>query len=616
MFMNKLNAAIRDPNKIIKFFIRISYKIINTIALRARIVKRIPIILLKRCYRILPLKVKSFVSSSIIADKIRASQSIGARFFLPPGLTPIDFFKTLNDRKITYVLLRWWQTFPIFPTGEDFDVLIADSDRRKINDLLVRSKNNYKCDIYTETGIYSGDYHGLPYFSAKLSDELLKNRKLYNNCVYVPDESTYFASLLYHVLFHKTEQLFSNKFLDHNYSVEILSLAGQLGEKVEVTPDSIYQYLKLEDFKPSEDVIAKLIVYKPELEYFYQPLSCDSRRGCPGIFLVREEAINNNLLPEIIEILTMQFGLELLYSLPLSGRVRANVELKCRGGKWDRGPYAKSGGGPVHALIYYDHYPQPLNSRQILKYPSVTNQKILQIKAVCRDLVFNWNFWFNYFNAIHSADNERETIEYINTIDQSLIEPILDTVESHRELFYTQYPVKKILSEGKRSKVELIEFNGELAIKKTFKTGCERFLNREIFATEVLSKKMNFIPKLLFKSDNFLIIPYIDSICDVKAKKNFLLQYRHLIKGVIQSMYDEGLDYINFTPENIIITEGGKFHAIDFEFLQPISECVSNIEQTAMVNGYVEGFDGDLPLHYPGYQSHFNAVWLPFIGKY
>src|SRR5690554_3333208 len=138
----------------------------------------------------------------LIKDLIKPHKS--PRVYIKKRIGRMEFFEILNERKVEYVLLRWWENLPEIPEGEDMDILIKDEHRDLIQDLLTYRDNRtgLKCDFYTLTGSNYGSHRGLPYFQSNLAYNLLKNRKLYRGA-YVPSPTEHFASLAYHAIFHK-----------------------------------------------------------------------------------------------------------------------------------------------------------------------------------------------------------------------------------------------------------------------------------------------------------------------------------------------------------------------------------------------------------------------------
>src|SRR5690606_21539670 len=182
----------------------------------------------------------------------------GARVFVRRGITRKQFFEKLNERKIDYVLLRWWQDFPEMPLGEDMDILIRDNHRDLIEDLV--TFRNYgtelKCDVYTVEGSRFGSHNSLPYFQNNLSNVLLQTRRMYRG-VYVPGEIPYFASLAYHALFHNGYNSGLPGFdrkpaeLEHNYFNILSQEAARMRLKIDISALGIYNWLHDHDFLPA-----------------------------------------------------------------------------------------------------------------------------------------------------------------------------------------------------------------------------------------------------------------------------------------------------------------------------------------------------------------------------
>src|SRR5690606_15250572 len=63
------------------------------------------------------------------------------RVYIRKGIGRMEFFEILHQRKIDYVLLRWWEDLPEIPEGEDMDILIKDEHRDLIQDLLTYRDN-------------------------------------------------------------------------------------------------------------------------------------------------------------------------------------------------------------------------------------------------------------------------------------------------------------------------------------------------------------------------------------------------------------------------------------------------------------------------------------------
>src|SRR5690606_32738738 len=114
------------------------------------------------------------------------------RVYVRKGISRKEFFDIINQRKISYVLLRCIHNLPEIPPGEDMDILIKDEDRDLINDLVTFYDNGsgIMCDMYTVSGVKYGCRRNIPYFQARLAHSLLETRVMYRGA-YVPSPKLY-----------------------------------------------------------------------------------------------------------------------------------------------------------------------------------------------------------------------------------------------------------------------------------------------------------------------------------------------------------------------------------------------------------------------------------------
>src|SRR5690554_3153675 len=81
----------------------------------------------------------------LIKELIKPQKS--PRVYIKKGIGRMEFFEILHNRKINYVLLRWWEDLPEIPEGEDLDILVRDEHRDLMNDLVTFRDNGtgHKC---------------------------------------------------------------------------------------------------------------------------------------------------------------------------------------------------------------------------------------------------------------------------------------------------------------------------------------------------------------------------------------------------------------------------------------------------------------------------------------
>lgn len=545
------------------------------------------------------------------------------RVYVKAGIGRMEFFEILHRRKIEYVLLRWWENLPDMPPDEDMDILIKDEHRDLIGDLITFYDNGsgMKADIYTISGVKYGSHRKLPYFQSGLAHILINSRVLFKGA-YVPSSIPYFASLAYHAVFHKGRNSgipgFDAKpsFVEHDYNTILNDLALKVGIEVDITIRGLYEWLKKENYAPANDTLTKLIEVLPELSVLEEPLTCDARGGELLTFVVRERLIKDGLLNNFTAFLEKKYQFDIIDVRLLKPEERTVCTYQIRGGKWDRGPYKYSGGPPAALVVAYDYHPKPLSTEELTKQSRMTNKNNLDAKYVFRESLTSLFLIKGDYNCVHSADNEPDAWSYISLVNDDYCREIFAAVESRRVRYAGKWGVKKLVSYRPESKTELIDYNCTEAVKKTFRVGKERFFKRELFALKELSKELDFIPGLLEEGDGYIVVPYLENVLDTltyKEKKLLLASKKNEIIKVIQEMYARGLAYVNFTPENVIVTPQGGFYCTNFEFLYKYTIPPVKIEDAYEVAGLPGNFKGDYPDFYLK-ASSFNTVWRPYLG--
>ncbi len=552
----------------------------------------------------------------------------GARCYIKAGLDKVQFAKELEKRGVEYVLLRWWENFPEFPDDEDMDILMFPSGFEKIQDLISYRKNKNKCDIYLHNGERPGHWNHLPYYPDYLFRQTIKTAKLYKGMVRVPDAFHHFSTMSYHALYHKGQKSgvkgFENtpESLEHDYDNILKVLVEKIEEPLEsIDVNSIHQFLTENRFAPASDTLSKLADINPELEFLLpdsDTCKSDDSSGEYAVYLVREKAMEHKLLDTFLEVFqSKKFDILDVTHLNADQKLVAANEL--RGGKWDSAGYELKAGGPVVAVTVLDYHPVEPGLSLKKKYRWLTNANVLKAKRECRKMLWR-KHWFKYYNPIHCADSESEALEYLETLfEKQEVDRLIERVEEKKKNYYTRYPVIQLLSKGRRSKVELIKYNHQKAVKKTFRIGAEKFFEREVQTLRLFQNEF-FCPEILEVGECYYVVKYYPSVIDYNSAsdiKRKLGKYRNQIISIMKKMYDNNLAYINFTPENVLLTEAGELKAIDFEFVQRYSgEKPKTFEHAYEVKGVPEDFDGDLPSGYDYGNSSFSIVWQYYLGKF
>ncbi len=566
--------------------------------------------------------------------KILESRRPKARHYISPMVGVNDFFKALKEKQVKYSILRWFEDLPEIAPGEDIDMIVDDDDIETVEIIMKEQPGLIPCDLYSASGLPGTEYKDMAYYSTPLAKQILEGSIQFKNHFLVPNPKDHFLSLAYHALYHKgknsgiptsVNRQDSTIEPEHDYESVLTSLAEALGINIQITMEDIDRYLCLQGWRPPLDTLSRLA---NQNEWIRNQISSinhqvDNNYYGLSVFLIRKKAIGLKLQDTILERLTQE-GFYILQSKLLDHPEIEAIKPKIRGGNWGKGPFPVSGGEPEMIVVAFDVLPIPPDTESRTKYPNLDNNRIL-IKNKIRDSLNNCLDPLEQFNMLHSSDNEQEAWDYIHIISPTEIENIQYKINELRDSFATQQIVVKDLSRyGRRAKVELIEYKGGLAVKKTFRPGCERFFERELHALQAFSDLRSEIPELLEYGSQFIICPYYDdafnhkNIFDHKSYRSKLLplEYAKQLMDILLFFYESGYSLIDFSPQNIIIDRKEGLKVIDFEFLYRYTILPESFEGSYELSGFPNEFDEDFPISSTGtalrktYKSH----WQPFIG--
>ena len=574
----------------------------------------------KHLFTFLPDRLKLFLRQRLSPLN---KKKIGVRRYLHPELSLEELFIELKLKDINYIILRWFESFPIVKEGEDIDLLVDDKDLLKLADLFVYYPAGQAFDIYSVSGMSGANYKNVPYYPPHLAKKILESRVWFKKIYAVPDPEHHFLSLAYHAIFHKGQNSGLNHEKhphivtpDHDYA-RILQLLAQeaMIECESYSFNDLYNYLKTNNWAPEHDTLRILSASDPWLRALLPELS-PKYEGELMAFVVREWALENNKLDVILKLLR-DAKLDILTVHKLSQMEKENAKLRLRGGKWDQGPYPVSGGHPVCFIVCYDYHPEPPSPRESNQYPFVKNRHVF-LKHKIRDYINAELLLFRQTNCIHSADDEFEAWEYLRCIAPTHLDNIKAQVELRQQRYATNYPVLKLYETNRtRAKVELIDYYGQRAVKKTFKIGCERFCEREAFAYSYFSQKLPTVPRLLERDSNYVIIPWYENILEQLPQLEKEQVIRTHGKTIIDSMrlfFEEGYALIGFYAGNLIITPTGEVRLVDFEFLYKYKTMPESFLTSYDIKGIPRFFDGDLPAGLQGKGHTYNNTWRPILG--
>lgn len=549
-------------------------------------------------------------------------KKIATRKYISPLIGIEHFFKQLKENSIQYAVLRWFEELPQVDKDEDIDILVSDKDAFRLAELLDERIGTIPIDTYTVTGIPGFDFKQMSYLTPSFAKKILETSVEWNKLYQVPNQEMHFSSMAYHALYHKGKKsglpsiYFNEKYQDseHDYEMILTKLAMMYGIPVQINMESLHEWMERKGYSPPLDTLYRLTF---DNEWIKKLI--DNSKENPiinknvTVFILREEAANQKLEERIISEIENE-GFTIIKDYVFSLQEKEYFSQSTRGGNWSKGPYPKSGGKASRMIVTTDLLPTLPNFNTKLKYPGLQNQRVT-CKNRIRDSINSVLEKDNRCNLLHSSDNDVEAWYYLNLIfNEEKIQQIIEKIEKFSKEFHTREKVIRTLSEnGRRAKVELIEWNKQKVIKKTFKPQSLRFMEREKNAINLLKEKFPETPKILECGDNYIIYPYYqDKLKWKRGMFKFIsIKRAKMVVRFLERLYQEGYAFIDFHPMNVLYDKEHGLKVIDYEFFYIYSVKPSKFELSYDIAGIPTDFQEDAPLQRE-YGYDFNL--LPYIG--
>ena len=559
----------------------------------------------------------------LIATQVNGTQRFPSRYYLNVELGIQGFFEWLKKENIQYAVLRWFEDLPVVEPGEDIDILIASEDCSRVKQMLLSNVGTIPIDLYSTNGLPETDYRGMAYYPPQLATQLLNNRVLHRGIFYIPNPKHHLLSLAYHVVYHKGLRsglplnknipCISHENAEHDYGSVLSKLACDLGDEVEVTLEGLAVYLKNNGWDPPADTKAKLQIYANDEALKTQNVAIDPKNGELVVYILREYATNEKLIDKILRLLEW-FGMEIVFSTPLTLDLQAKAAREIRGGNWGKWNAEIHPGGPSHVVVAFDYNPLPVKNIYAA-HPLVKNEHFF-IKDHIRNYFNPGKPLDERINFIHSSDNEDIAWGYIHLLfPVDRVEELNREIKGRREAYQTKERViSRLDTHGTRSKIELINFHGKPAIKKTFSPSYLRFLEREKFVMREFSRECSAIPPLLGSGYNYVVFPFYDDMFkfeeqEIKCIPPYIAK---TALDLLRFFYKKGYAFIDFNPRCILVDRNDGVKIVDFEFLHKYKTIPSTFEESYDLVGLPNDFDGDR-VPFLGRDVTYDEDWKPYI---
>jgi len=551
---------------------------------------------------------------------VRRRQERAARRFVPHVLGVERFLRRLERAGVRHAVLRWFETLPTLPPGEDLDLLVDDADLDSVSALLDEGPGLQPVDLYSTTGLPGADYRRMPYFPPYVAEQILARAELRRGLCHVPSPEDHFLSLAYHALYHKGAK--SGLPLDrttvsgvtsaeHDYTNILRRLAAALGIDVPITLIDLDAYLDARGWRPPHDMLVRL---GRRNGWLRTRVVAERDHGDPGlsVFLLRAAAVARGGAAKATALLE-RHGFVVVRTHTIAAEHVSAVSRSIRGGNWGAGPWPASGGPPAVAIVAYDTDPIRPSRRDRRKFPFLVNARLLT-KNKIRDAFNEGLPPSSHCNVVHSSDNGREALDYLRTILPHALDEVLGEVARLQSNYRTAEPVIATSTRfGRRAKIEVVERDGQVAVKKTFKANQERFCQREVEALKALAPVVAEVPPLLECAPSWLVVPYYDNVLDYRRSSGRLLPLgvaRQAIRA-LEKVYDAGYALVDASIDNLLVDRREGLKLIDFEFCHRYERRPESFRGSYDVAGCPADFSGDLPIQ--GGNS-YDRNWRPYIG--
>lgn len=561
----------------------------------------------------------------MLASSIQRQLNRDGALFLSAALSVADFHRLLREREIESVLL------PHFFSAAEIELLIADEDLDRIDGLVTKWPAGHSIKLYSSSGGRRehrfnppGDgaraQNALAMFPPHLANALIGRAIVDDAGLRRLTPVDAFLACAYRATYLQSE-CWTQSGAEWTAVSECETRLRDLASKAElslegpVTPQTLDCLLDECGWRPSLDLLERAAHW---MSWIRQVLSVQGEEEeAPGVtlFFFRSRAVDAGWQPRILECLR-DHGFELLSIVELDDAQARRAAVEFRGGNWGRGPYRVSGGPPSAICIALDLLPIPPKGPRA-EFPDCDNARILDAKSAARDLVNAGAPRVDHYNPVHSTDNSAQSWRAVRSLIPEEEQSLRQKIAQLRDRFATDDIIRDLTKNGRRAKVELIQYNGMLAVRKTFRPSALSFMQREIEVMRRLAPLRREIPRLLESGENYIVMEHVGGGAMPPSKRRAdgrprplpLRHVRNLAKLIAASMAN-GFDPIDLRADgNVIYTPSG-LHLIDFEFWRACDPGPP--EKSMCLSGIPAGDMGQRPLAAARNKNPYRIGWYPY----
>jgi hypothetical protein len=341
----------------------------------------------------------------------------GPLFYFSVGKDEKSFFRKI--RHLNYCVLPGGKkTEPI----KDLKILVLNEH---VDDLMRQVNSRFgssPIEIYTAFSVPGHSLRNhVSYFPPARALDILNRSTIDEFGRRRPTPKDALLAYCYHLLFHETAPEFGPRGEIHATTwkakscyVELMRLCDEANISWIPTIEKVENLLLREGWFPSSETLA----FIARDNQFVRERYLDFLGYKPGlaVFVIRELAERHGLVDEIQKMI-VSAGYEILKSAPIPTDKRQAVTAQFRGGNWT---LPAGAGPPVYFIIAFDRSPMAVDPK-LFRDASTTDNGRLAIKRDIRKKAASIA-GIKSFNALHSSDNSRAALEYVDILSPDLYE--------------------------------------------------------------------------------------------------------------------------------------------------------------------------------------------------
>ena len=221
------------------------------------------------------------------------------------------------------------------------------------------------------------------------------------------------------------------------------------------------------------------------------------------------------------------------------------------------------------------------------------------------------------------ANSVRQAVNIANTVlNPQEYNQLRDRISLRRSQMETVEPVLAVLSRHRhRAKVELVDWQGDKVVKKTFRATAGRAMANEIAFHDDIAPLSPVPARILHRTGNALYFEYIaprhtkSILPHVPLPRLLEMKCLAELADFVHLVTARGWDPLDLTPrDNVLVdAKSGALRCIDFEFSRRVSK-LGKPENAAFMSGIrdddnaAEFFDAGMR------QDPYPGKWRPFTG--